>query len=92
MELLKEVKDHVLQTSSTKAKVHFRVFEYNPGALEMYHTNKYQPFIKNLNNRLQQYLSYLVTVKDISIHPINTKDQPYDMLSKALKMKLLTKC
>ena len=91
MELLKEIKNHGLLISSMKAKVHFRVFEDSSGDLEITRINKYRPRNKHLNNRLYHFRSYVDAIKEITIHPINTKDQPADMPTKALNVELLTK-
>ena len=49
----------------------------------MARTHKYRPRTKHLNVRLHHFRDY-VTRGDITIHPIGTKEQPADFLTKAL--------
>jgi hypothetical protein len=51
------------------------VFEDNSGALEMAKVHKYQPRTKHLNVQLHHFRDY-VEQQEISIHAINTNDQP----------------
>jgi len=83
MELLKEMKKLDFPIESSQAKVHCRVFEDNSGALEMAKVHKYRPRTKHLNVRLHHFRDY-VERQEISIHAINTNDQPADFLTKAL--------
>ena len=91
MKLLKLMKDHGLQTNSTKKKLHCRVFEDSSGDLTISCIKKWQPHIKHLNNRLHPFWSYVDKNKEITIHPINKKYQPSDMLTMALNVELLNK-
>jgi hypothetical protein len=59
------------------------VFEDNSGAIEIARIKKFRPRTKFLNNRLFHFRTY-VDRGMISIHPINTKLQPADILTKAL--------
>jgi hypothetical protein len=83
MELLKEMKGMGFPIESSQAQVHCRVFEDNSGALEMAKVHKYRPRTKHLNVRLHHFRDY-VERQEISIHAINTNDQPADYLTKAL--------
>ena len=60
-----------------------KAFEDNSGALEMAKVHKYRPRTKHLNVRLHHFRDY-VERQEISIHAINTNDQPADFLTKAL--------
>jgi hypothetical protein len=88
MELLKEMKGMGFPIESSQAKVHCRVFEDNSGALEMAKVHKYRPRTKHLNVRLHHFRDY-VERQEISIHAINTNDQPADYLTKALNENTL---
>lgn len=83
MELLKEMRGLNFPMESSQAKVRCRVFEENLGALEMARVNKYRPQTKHLNVRLHHFRDD-VKRKEISIHAINTNDQPADFLTNAL--------
>ena len=73
-----------------RQKIHCKVFEDNTGALEIAKIHKYWPKTKYLNCRLYHCRSD-VTSKLISIHKIDTKEQPADMLTKPLNEKRITK-
>ena len=88
MELLKEMKEKGFNVQTPQARVHCHVFEDNSGALEMARIHKYRPRTKHLNVRLHHFRDY-VERKEITIHPINTNDQPADFLTKALNMDVL---
>jgi hypothetical protein len=88
MELFKETKGMGFPIKSSQAKVHCRVFEDNSGALEMAKVHKYRPRTKHLNVRLHHFRDY-VERREISIHAINTNDQPADYLTKALNENTL---
>lgn len=90
MELLKEMKKRGHPIRTAEARVHCRVFEDNSGALEMAKIHKYRPRTKHLNVRLHHFRDY-VERGEISIHDINTNDQPADFLTKALNEDTLVK-
>ena len=90
MQLLKEMKAVGFPINTPKARVHCHVFEDNSGALEMARIHKYRPRTKHLNVRLHHFRDY-VERKEISIHPINTNDQPADYLTKALNEETLVR-
>jgi hypothetical protein len=46
-------------------------------------THKFRPRTKHINVKLHHFQDY-VHRQEISIHPIGTKDQPADFLTKAL--------
>jgi hypothetical protein len=90
MELLKEMKERGFPVTHHKADVHCRVFEDNSGAVEMANTHKYRPRTKHINVKLHHFRGY-VNRKEISIHPINTKEQPADYLTKPVNESTLIK-
>jgi len=88
MEILKEMKQRGFPVSTTNSKVHCKVFEDNSGALEMAKIHKYRPRTKHICVKLHHFRDYVVR-KEISIHPIDTKLQPADFLTKPLSIDLL---
>lgn len=89
MKLFQEMIDRGIPIESAEAKVHCKVFEDNTGALEIARIHKYRPRTKHLNNRLHHFRSYINN--GITIHKIDTKEQPADMLTKPLSEELLFK-
>jgi hypothetical protein len=83
MNLLGEMKTMGLPVGTSKATVHCRVFEDNSGAVEIAKVPKYRPRTKHLNNRLRHFRSY-VGIRQISIHKIDTLNQPAGLLTKPL--------
>ena len=90
MKLLKEMKAHGFPIKCSQANIHRRVFEDNSGAIQMAKVHKYRPRTKHLNVRSYHFRDY-VERQEVSIHAINTKDQPADYLTKALSEDLLTR-
>ena len=89
MNLFKEMIENGIPIESAEAKVHCKVFEDNTGALEIAKVHKFRPRTKHLNNRLHHFRSYVNN--GITIHKIDTKEQPADMLTKPLNEELLFK-
>jgi len=89
MRLYQEMIDNGIPIESSEAKVHCKVFEDNTGALEIARVHKFRPRTKHLNNRLHHFRSYVDN--GITIHKIDTKEQPADMLTKPLNEELLYK-
>jgi hypothetical protein len=88
MEMLKEMKDFGFPVQTAKPQVHCRVFEDNSGALEMATIHKYRPRTKHICTKLHHFRDYVMR-GEISIHPIDTKKQPADFLTKPLNEELL---
>ncbi|CAJ1945439.1 unnamed protein product [Cylindrotheca closterium] len=84
------MKRHGIPVLDHRPKVHCRVFEDNTGALEMAKVHKWRPRTKHLCTKLHHFRSY-VTRKEITIHPIDTEDQPADILTKPLAVELFIK-
>ena len=87
MELLKEMKQNGFKVGSATSKVHCKVFEDNSGALEMAKIHKHRPRTKHLNVKLHHFRSHVDTTKEVTIHKIDTKNQPADVLTKPLNEK-----
>jgi hypothetical protein len=90
MNLLEEMIKMGLPVTTSKATVHCRVFEDNSGAVEIAKVAKYRPRTKHLNNRIHHFRSY-VDNGQISIHQIDTLNQPADILTKPLGADAVTK-
>ena len=83
MELLKEMKERDFGVLDHSPKVHCRVFEDNSGALEIASVHKFRPRTKHIATKLHHFRSY-VTTGEISIHAIDTNNQPADIFTKPL--------
>ena len=91
MNLHKELIENGFHVKTPTAKVHCKLFEDNTGAIEIARTEKYRPRTKHLNCRLHHFRYYVDVLKEITIHKIDTKEQPADMLTKPLNKESLTK-
>ena len=91
MNLFKEMIQMKMPIDSAQAKVHCSVFEDNTGAIERAKIPKYRPRTKHLNCRLHHFRSYVDVTKEISIHKINSLDQPADLLTKPLNKDAVRK-
>ena len=90
MELLKELRRNKFPVHSSTATIHCKVFEDNTGALEIARQHKYRPRTKHLNVKLHHFRDY-VARGEVSIHKIDTHDQPADFLTKPLNLESLGK-
>ena len=77
MKLLKEMKKQGLQVLDHHPKVHCKVFQDNSGALEIATAHKWRPMTKHIATKLHHFWSY-VAKREVTIHPIDTKEQPAD--------------
>src|SRR6056300_397126 len=91
MRLFEEMIEYGIPIKSAKAEVHCRVFEDNTGALEIAKVHKFRPRTKHLNNRLVHHFRSYVNNGKITIHKIDTKEQPADMLTKPLNEEGIVK-
>ena len=82
------MKRNGFKVDSANPKVHCSVFEDNTGALEIACTHKYRLRTKHLNIRLHHFCDY-VTRGEITIHHIDTTEQPANFLTKAVNEKTL---
>jgi len=90
MELIKELKSYGFDTASHTPKVHCRVFEDNSGAIEIAKVPKMRPRTKHINIKYHHFRDY-VERGEVTVHPIDTKEQPADMLTKPLNERALSK-
>ena len=88
MQLIYETKEMGFWVADPNTRVHCKVFEDNTGAIEIAKNHKFRPRTKHINVRLHHFRDY-VARGDISIHKIDTKEQPADMLTKPLPLDLL---
>jgi len=85
MDLLKEIKEKGIMVNDDQAKVHIKVYEDNAGAIEITREKKYRPRTKHLNCRLHHFRCHVEVTQQISVHKIDTKCPPADMLTKPLR-------
>jgi len=90
MELVKELKAVGFNMFSTKPTVHCRVFEDNSGALEIAIVPKMKPRTKHISIKYHHFKDF-VDRCEISLHAINAKNQPANMLTKLLNDAVLSK-
>jgi len=89
MELVKELKTVRFKMCSTKPTMHCRVSEDSSGALVISKVQKMRPRTKHINIKYHHFRDF-VDRGEISLHAINTKDQPADMLTKPLNKAVLS--
>ena len=90
MELLKELKHVGFGIQGTVPEVHCKVFEDNSGAIEIAKVPKMRPRTKHINIRYHHFRHH-VEKGEVTIHAIDTSDQPADMLNKPLSEVSLRK-
>ena len=88
MRTLEEMKRMGMPISSSKGKLFCRVFEDNSGALEMAKVHKFRPRTKHINVKYHHFRDY-VCRGDVDLFPINTTNQPADMLTKPVNTNIL---
>ena len=88
MRTLEEMKKMGVPIISSKGKIFCRVFEDNSGALEMAKVHKFRPRTKHINVKYHHFRDY-VSRGDVDIYPINTTNQPADMLTKPVNVGIL---
>jgi hypothetical protein len=90
IDLSKEIQARGYEIGTVVPKVHCRVFEDNSGALELVKVPKMRPRTKHINVKYHHFRSR-VQNGDISVHPIDTEEQPADYLTKPLPAPILIK-
>ncbi len=85
MDLLNEMKQKGISVNDDKTRVHIKVYEDNAGAIEIAKEKKYRPRTKHLSCKLHHFRHRVEVTKEISVHKIDTNDQPADMLTKPLR-------
>ena len=83
MQLLKEIQDLGYKVPTSTPVIHCRLFEDNSGALELARVPKMRSRTKHMNLHYHHFRDFVARGL-ITIHPINTKDQPADVLTKPL--------
>jgi len=81
MRLLEEMKRKGFDTGNTQPTMQCKLFEDNNGALELATVPKTRPRTKHINIRYHHFRSW-VQAKLIKILPIDSEDQPADILTK----------
>ena len=90
MECLKEMQQWGVKINDVRSTILCRVFEDNSGALEMAAVHKYRPRTKHINVKYHHFRDY-VTRGEVLIKPINTKQQPADILTKPVPVDTLNR-
>ena len=91
MNLLKEMKRNGINVRSGGAKIEYKVFEDNSGAFEIAREKKYRPRTRHMNIRLHHFRAYVDDSKEVTIHGIDSEDQPADLLTKPLNERNVTR-
>lgn len=90
MELVKDLRKHGFDFIAMRPAVHCRVFEDNSGAIEIANVHKWRPRTKHINCQFHHFRHY-ITNKEITILPIDTEDQPADIMTKMVTYTLFHK-
>ena len=90
MNLIKELQNRGFSVNTVAPKVHCKLFEDNSGAIELLKVPKTRARTKHINLKYHFFRQY-VDNGEITVHHINTEDQPADMLTKSLKAPLLAR-
>ena len=85
MVLIKEVQSQGFSVSTTKPTVHCKIFEDNLGALEIAKVPKMHSRTKHINLRYHHFSSF-VDKGLLSIHPVGTREQAADIMTKSLPL------
>jgi hypothetical protein len=90
MNLLKEMRSMGIPVSSTTPKIYCKLFEDNAGAIQLAKVPKMRLRTRHIN---QKYHHFREWVKSglIEILPIDTKEQPADLMTKPLDQDLFIK-
>ena len=83
MSLLQELHS-VFKLPSFKPKFHCAVFEDNESCIAMAKASKFTPRTKHISLKYHHFRSF-VKKREITIHSIDTKEQPADIFTKPLE-------
>ena len=86
MNMMEEMQEQGISMMDSKAKINCKVFEDNSGALNIASMPKMRPRTKYINIKYWHFREHLEQGK-ITIHPVSTKDQIADILTKPLAEK-----
>ena len=90
MKLISEMNEHGWGMPMVTPRIHCRVFEDNSGALELAKVPKMRPRTKHINIIYHHFRTFVRDGK-VTIWPIDTNDQPADMLTKPLSVAKFVK-
>ena len=90
MTIIQEMNNQGWGPAFETPRLHCRVFEDNSGALELAKVPKMRPRTKHINIIYHHFRSFVRDGK-ISIWPINTNEQPADILTKPLPVAKFSK-
>ena len=88
--VMKEMKEHGISIDTGQPNVHCNIFEDNNGAIQIATKHQWHPCTKHINIQYHHFHSF-VTDGSIKIFPIDSVNQPTDMLTKPLASELLYK-
>ena len=93
MRLFQEMKEMGYDVFPGEAQIHCKLFEDNNGALTIARVPKMRPRTKHINLKYFHFMEYTGKEKNppISLHRIDTTEQPADTLTKANDQKTLEK-
>ena len=83
MQLIKEIQQRGFEVPTTTPVVHCRLFEDNSGALELARVPKMRARTKHMNLKYHHFRDFVARGL-VTIHHINTKEQPANVLTKPL--------
>jgi len=86
MNMMEEMQEQGISMMNSKAKINCKVFKNNSGALNIASMPKLRPRTKYINIKYWHFREHLEQGK-ITIHPVSTKDQIADILTKPLAEK-----
>ena len=90
VQLVNDMKEHGYPLKTVKPAVKCTLFEDKSGALILAKSPSMRPRTKHINIKYHDFIMH-VTSSAVEILPIDTADQPADMLKKPLYEKTLTK-
>ena len=90
MKLISEMNEHGWGMPMVAPRIHCRVFEDNSGALELAKVPKMRPRTKHINIIYHHFRTFVRDGK-VTVWPIDTNDQPADMLTKPLPVAKFVK-
>jgi hypothetical protein len=83
MQLIKEIQDRGFEVPTSTPVIHCRLFEDNSGALELARVPKMRSRTKHMNLKYHHFRDFVARGL-VTVHPINTREQPADVLTKPL--------
>ena len=90
MNLLKEMKSFGIPIAKTTPKIYCKLFEDNAGAIQLAKVPKMRPRTRHINKKYHHFREWVKSGL-IEILPIDTLEQPADLMTKPLDQVLFTK-